>query len=73
MPHITVPNLPETLTYSLLASLAIEALLALLLAVRGDWLGVVLALVLAAILYWFVCRQLVAVASARSAVVASGS
>jgi hypothetical protein len=71
MLHITVPKLPETLTYSVLAALAIEALLAILLAVRGDWLGVLLVLALAAILYWFVCRQLVAVVSARFAVGAS--
>jgi hypothetical protein len=65
MLHVTVPNLPETLTYSVLGSIAIEALLAILLAVRGDWLGVVLVLALAAVLYWFICRQLVAVISAR--------
>ena len=71
MLHVTVPNLPETLTYSALGSIAIETLLAILLALRGDWLGVVLVLTLAAILYWFVCRQLVAVVSARFAAGAS--
>jgi hypothetical protein len=69
MPHITVP---ETLTYSVLGSIALEVLLAILLAARGDWLGVVLVLALALVLYWFVCRQLVAVISARFAVGASG-
>jgi len=72
MLHFTIPNLTETLTYSVLGSIVIELLLAILLAVRGDWLGVVLVLALAAILYWFVCRQLVAVVSARFAVGASG-
>ena len=65
MLHVTVPKLPEALTYSALGSIAIETLLAILLALRGDWLGVVLVLTLAAILYWFICRQLVAVVSAR--------
>jgi hypothetical protein len=71
MVHITVPKLPEMLTYSVIGSIAIEILLAILLAARGDWLGVVLVLALAAILYWFVCRQLVAVVSARLAIGAS--
>ncbi len=73
MPRITVPNLPEALSYSVLAALAVEALLAIVLAVRGEWLGVLLVLALFAILYWFACRQLVAVVSARFAIAASGS
>lgn len=72
MPRITVPNLPEALSYSLFAALVVEAVLAILLAVRGEWLGVLLVLALFAVLYWFVCRQLVAVVSARFAVAASG-
>jgi putative oligomerization/nucleic acid binding protein len=72
MPRITVPDLPEALSYSLLAALVVEALLAILLAVRGEWLGVLLVLALFAILYWFACRQLVTVVSARFAVAASG-
>ena len=72
MPHITVPNLPEALSYSVLAALVIEALLAIVLGARGEWLGVLLVLALFAILYWFACRQLVAVVSARFAV-AGGS
>lgn len=72
MPHITVPNLPEALSYSVLAALVIELLLAVLLAARGEWLGVLLVLGLLAILYWFVCRQLVAVVSARFAAASSG-
>ncbi|MFZ2007507.1 MAG: SHOCT domain-containing protein [Stellaceae bacterium] len=72
MPRITVPNLPEALSYSVLAALAVEALLAIVLAARGEWLGVLLVLALLAILYWFVCRQLVAVVSARFAIAASG-
>ncbi|HYM71731.1 MAG TPA: hypothetical protein VET89_02030 [Stellaceae bacterium] len=73
MLHITAPTTAEALSYSVLASLAIEAIIAILLAVRGDWLGVVLVLVLAAILYWFVCRQLVAVISAGFSAGASGT
>jgi len=73
MGRITVPNLPEALTYSVVGAVAIELLLAILLAARGDWLGVVLVLALAAILYWFVCRQLVAVVGASFAAGASGT
>lgn len=72
MPQITVPNLPEALSYSVLAALVVDLLLAILLAARGDWLGMLLAVALFAILYWFVCRQLIALVSAQFAVVASG-
>jgi hypothetical protein len=72
MPRITVPNLPEALSYSVVVALAVEALLAIVLVVRGEWLGVLLVLALLATLYWFVCRQLVAVVSARFAIAASG-
>jgi hypothetical protein len=72
MPRITVPNLPEALSYSVLAALVVEALLAIVLAMRGEWLGVLLVLALFAVLYWFVLRQLVAVVSARFAVSTSG-
>lgn len=71
MPRITVPNLPEALSYSVLVALVVEALLAIVLAVRGEWLGVLLVLALFAALYWFVCRQLVAVVSARFAIAAT--
>jgi hypothetical protein len=70
MLHITVPNMPETLSYSVLASLGVELVIAILLAVRGDWLGMLLVLVIAGIVYWFVCRQLVAVVGARFAAAA---
>ena len=73
MLHVTVPNLPETLTYSVLVAIAIDVLIAILLAVRGDPLGVLLMLAVAAIFYWFVCRQLVAVVTAGSAAVASAA
>jgi hypothetical protein len=68
MLNVTRLTWSETLTYSVIVAIAIEWLLAILLAIRGDWLGVMLVLALAAILYWFVCRQLVAVISARFAV-----
>jgi hypothetical protein len=71
MLHVTVPNLPETLTYSVLAAIGIEILIAILLAIHGDPLGVLLVLAVAAILYWFICRQLVAVVDAASAAAAS--
>jgi hypothetical protein len=48
MLHVTVPNLPETLTYSVLAAIGIAILIAILLAVHGDPLGVVLVLAVAA-------------------------
>jgi len=70
MSQITVPSLPEALSYSVVTSLVIELLLAILLLTRGDWLGMLLVLALAAVLYWFFCRHLVAVVSARFAVAA---
>jgi len=73
MLHVTVPNLPETLTYSVLGAIGIDILIAILLAVHGDPLGIVLVLAVAAILYWFICRQLVAVVSAGSAAAASAA
>ena len=73
MLHVTVPNLPETLTYSVLAAIGIDVLIAILLAVRGDPLGLLLMLGVAAILYWFICRQLVAVVTAGSAAAASAA
>jgi hypothetical protein len=72
MLHLTIPNITETLTYSLLAALGIDALIALLLAVRGDWLGVILIVALALMLYWFICRQVIAVVGAASAAAAGG-
>jgi hypothetical protein len=71
MLHVTIPNMPETLTYSVLASLGLDLIIALLLAVRGDWLGVILLLAIIGIGYWFICRQLVAVVSAGGAAAAS--
>jgi hypothetical protein len=65
MLRITIPNMPETLSYSVLTALGVEIVIAILLAVRGDWLGVLLVLAVAGIVYWFVCRQLVTVVSAR--------
>ena len=73
MLHVTVPNLPETLTYSVLAAIGIAILIAILLAVHGDPLGVLLVLAVAVILYWFICRQLVALVSAGSAAAASAA
>lgn len=73
MPHLTLPNTPETLTYAVVASFAIEIVIAIVLAARGDWLGVLLVLAIAGIGYWFLCRQLVAVVTAGDAVAASGT
>lgn len=73
MLHVTVPNLPETLTYSILAAIGIDVLIAIVLAVRGDPLGVLLMLAVAAIVYWFVCRQVIAVVTAGSAAAASAA
>jgi hypothetical protein len=72
MLHVTIPNMPETLTYSVLASLGLDLIIALLLAARGDWLGVILLLVIAGIGYRFICRRLVAVVGASDAAAASG-
>ncbi len=73
MLHVTIPNLPETLSYSVLVAVAIEVLIAILLVIHGDRLGVVLVLAVAAILYWFICRQRVAVVSAGAAAAASAA
>jgi hypothetical protein len=73
MLHVTVPNLPETLTYSILGAIGLEILIAILLAVQGNALGVVLVLGAAVILYWFICRQLMAVVTAGSAAAANAT
>lgn len=65
--QITMPNTPETLSYAVLGSLALEVLLAILLMVRGDWLGVVLVLAVAGGVYWFLCRHRIAIVSAAMA------
>lgn len=72
MLRVTIPNMPETLTYTVVGSLGVEVLLAILLVVRGNGLGALMVLSVAAVLYWFVCRQLLAVVSAGFAVAASG-
>src|SRR5690348_12199893 len=70
MMQITMPNTPETLSYTILGSLGLDIVLAILLMVRGDWLGVVLVLALAAGVYWFLCRHQLAVVSAEMAAAA---
>jgi hypothetical protein len=70
MMQITMPNTPETLSYAVLGSLGLDVVLAILLMVRGDWLGVVLVLALAGGTYWFLCRHLIAIVSAAMAAAA---
>jgi hypothetical protein len=65
--QITMPNTPETLSYAVLGSLALDIVLAILLMVRGDWLGVVLVLVVAGGVYWFLCRHRIAIVSGAMA------
>jgi hypothetical protein len=65
--RIAMPTMPETLSYAVLVSLAVDVLLAVVLAVRGNGLGVVLILAVAAATYWFVCRHLAALVSAGAA------
>lgn len=67
MMQITMPNTPETLSYAVLSSLGLEIVLAILLMVRGDWLGVVLVLAVAGGVYWFLCRHRIAIVSAAMA------
>jgi hypothetical protein len=67
MMQITMPNTPETLSYAILGSLGLDVVLAILLMVRGNWLGVVLVLALAGGVYWFLCRHQVAIVSAAMA------
>jgi hypothetical protein len=66
MLHVTVPNMPETLTYAVLASLGLDLVIALLLAVHGDWLGVLLVLAVFLAGYRFLCRDRLAVLGAPS-------
>ncbi|MGH7095803.1 MAG: hypothetical protein ACREFB_20025, partial [Stellaceae bacterium] len=61
-----------TLTYAVIGSFGLDVVLAILLAVRGDWLGVVLVLAIAAGIYWFLCRHLVTIIPAGTAA-ASGA
>jgi hypothetical protein len=67
MMQITMPNTPETLSYAVLGSLGLDIVLAILLMVRGNWLGVVLVLALAGGVYWFLCRHRVTIVSAATA------
>jgi hypothetical protein len=67
MMQITMPNTPETLSYAVLGSLGLDIVLAVLLMVRGDWLGVVLVLALAGGTYWFLCRHQITIVSAAMA------
>jgi hypothetical protein len=65
--QITMPQMPETLTYAVLASIGIDVILAILLGVRGDGLGALLVLAVAAASYWFLCRHLVTIVPASIA------
>lgn len=67
MMQITMPNTPETLSYAILGSLGLDLVLAILLMMRGNWLGVVLVLALAGGVYWFLCRHQIAIVSASMA------
>jgi len=70
MMQVTMPNTAETLSYTVLGSLALNIVLALLLMGRGNWLGVVLVLAIAAGIYWFLCRHRFVVVSAVAAAAA---
>jgi hypothetical protein len=73
MMQITMPNTPETLSYAVLGSLGLDIVLAILLMVRGNWLGVVLVLALAGGVYWFLCRHSIAIVSAAMAAAAGAA
>jgi hypothetical protein len=68
--QLSIPNMPEILTYSVLGSVGVDVVLAILLAVRGDLLGVVLVLAIAAGAYWFLGRHAVTIVSATAAAAA---
>ncbi len=68
--QVTMANTPEALSYAILAALGINVVLAVLLAVRGDWLGVVLVLAIACGIHWFLCRRLVTIVRATTAAAA---
>ncbi|HEX3883241.1 MAG TPA: hypothetical protein VHW66_11320 [Stellaceae bacterium] len=70
MMQVTMPNTPETLSYTVLGSLGLNVVLALLLMGRGNWLGVVLVLAIAGGIYWFLCRHRFVVVSAVNAAAA---
>jgi hypothetical protein len=65
MLHVTAPNMPETLTYAVLAALGIDLLLVVLLAVRSDGLGMLLLATIGIAGYWLFCRQMIALITAR--------
>lgn len=71
--QLAIPNMPETLTYAVLGSVGVDVVLAILLAVRGDWLGAILVLAIAAGAYWFLCRHALTIVSATAAAAAGAA
>ncbi len=56
--QITIPNVPDKLTYCVIAALGIDILATILLAGVGAVLAGLITLVLAGAIYWFVYRNL---------------
>src|SRR5439155_10879685 len=71
--RIAMPSLPESLTYSVAASIALAVLAALLLAVTwpGNLIAAVLMLAIALAIYWLVGRNLATIVTAREAAAAT--
>ena len=64
--QFTIPGVPDKLTYSVAASIAITAVVTILAAASGLVQGGIIALILGGVTYWFVYRNLAAnVATAR--------
>jgi hypothetical protein len=55
---ITIPNVPDKLTYAVAAATGISVLVAVLAAAAGLVIGGLIALALAGVTYWYVYRNL---------------
>ncbi|HZT89477.1 MAG TPA: hypothetical protein VFA12_15995 [Stellaceae bacterium] len=66
------PHMPETLSYTALGAAGLNVLIAILIAVTGDkdLVASLFVLGIAASIYWFICRQLATVVSAKQAAIA---
>jgi hypothetical protein len=70
--QIAMPSMPESLTYSVAAAIAITALAALALAVTwpGNLVAAILVLAIALGIYWLIGRNLATIVTAREAAAA---
>lgn len=71
--RIAMPSMPESLTYAVVAAIALAVLAALVLAVAwpGNLIGAILVLAVALAVYWMVGRNLATIVTAKEAAAAA--